>query len=85
MQAKGSASSGSVIELRERRVREIVREEIREALKPIEDRLTALESRMDSLENRMDSLEKKVDALDAKLDALMRHFKIHLGNENGND
>lgn len=49
MQVRQGARSASVVELREDRVRAIVREEVREALKLIEFRLTALETKADAL------------------------------------
>ena len=83
MQARQGTRSASVEEFQDKRIRRIVREEIREALKPIESRLDSLEARFGILEERVGllearfgALEERVGLLEKKVDALLNHFGV---------
>lgn len=48
----------------------ILRDVIREELKPINNKLDSLENKLGSLESKVDNLENKVDSLESKVDSL---------------
>ena len=56
-------------------IRDVVKEEIGSALKPLEQKVDNLEQRFDGLEQRFDGLEQKVDTVITHLTDIAGQFK----------
>ena len=56
-------------------IRDVVKEEIGSALKPLEQKVDNLEQRFDGLEQRFDGLEQKVDTVITQLTDIAGAFK----------
>lgn len=52
-----------------KKLSEIVRKEITQALKLIENRFDGVEKRLDNFQSRLDGLEQRVDRMEVRLDA----------------